>query len=413
MHFEIKDSGIGMSQEQIAKVFNPFAQADGSITRKYGGTGLGLTITKNLVDLMGGTLEVASTPGVGSRFAFELKFNTVNSLTQAVPSKNEFHIIEKPMFKGKVLICEDNLMNQQVVCKHLAKVGLETVVANNGREGVDIVAARMQKGEEPFDLIFMDIHMPVMDGLDAATKITELGVKTPIVALTANIMANDLEHYVTSGMVGYVGKPFSTQELWSCLLEHLTPVSSASVDKYIQRIEEETFLKQLQLNFVKSSQNTCANIKTALDQGDIKLAHRLAHTLKGTAGQIGEKRLQEAAAVTEGMLLDEKNLLTAEQMHTLEMELTSVLEKLAPMLAESDASSKPVMTDREQIRELLARLEPMLTSRNPECMNLIDDLRAIPGAEELVRHIEEFEFKQALAALTELTTAQKQQPDAT
>jgi signal transduction histidine kinase/DNA-binding response OmpR family regulator len=325
--FEIKDTGIGMSPEQMANIFEPFAQADNSITRIYGGTGLGLTIAKNFIEIMGGILKVESEPGAGSKFSFELTFETVDEAD--IPNWNlpiDEH--EKPNFEGEVLIFEDNLMNQQVICEHLARVGLKTVIANDGREGVDIVAERIQNGQKPFDLIFIDIQMPVMDGLEAASKIINMGIKTPLVAMTANIMSSELELYKRNGMSDFLGKPFTSQELWKCLMKYLPVTNFSVVEKKEQNDLDEEFKNYLKAHFVKNNQTKFAEFKKALEE-DIQLAHRIAHTLKGNAGQIGEKRLQEAAKTVEKTLKGGENLLSEEQINTMETELKAVLERLA------------------------------------------------------------------------------------
>jgi len=221
IYFEIKDSGIGMTAEQIKKVFEPFIQADSSTTRNYGGTGLGLTIAQNIVEMMGGELAVVSVPGAGSTFSFELVFETIHATDDGLENI-EINTIEKPHFNGLVLICEDNPMNQQVISENLERVGLRSVIAENGKKGVETVQTRLEEGEPPFDMIFMDIFMPVMDGLEAAKKIRELGIQTPIVAMTANMITSELDNYKKSGMEDCVGKPFTTQELWRCLLKYLT-----------------------------------------------------------------------------------------------------------------------------------------------------------------------------------------------
>ena len=399
MHFEVKDSGIGMSPEQIQRIFQPFVQTNDSITRNFGGTGLGLSITKSFIELMGGRLDVESAPGVGSKFSFNVKFDAVDQVADISPDRIVINPSEKPNFEGEVLVCEDNSMNQQVICEHLTRVGLKVVVANNGKEALDMVSRRVKNGEKPFDLIFMDIHMPVMDGLDAASEITALETGTPIVAMTANIMVNELEMYKKSGMPDRLGKPFTSQELWKCLMKYLRPVGISVIDEFVQAENDNRMAKQLKINFAKSNQTTCANIRKAAESGDIKLAHRLAHTLKSNAGQIGESQLEVAAATVENVLKDGKNVLAPEQMERLEAEMSLVLEKLEPLLAESAATKKVAPIDEEELRQLFEQLETMLKNSNPECMNMLDDIRAIPGAEDLSRLIEDFEFKGALAAL--------------
>jgi len=402
MHFEIKDSGIGMSPEQIAKIFEPFMQGDSSITRKFGGTGLGLAITKNIIELMGGALIVESTVGVGSKFSFELTFAMIDDAADISSQKIIIDDFKKPHFKGHVLICEDNNLNQQVICDHLNRVGLNTTVAYNGKDGVDFITKCVKNNEAPLDLIFMDIHMPVMDGLEAASKIAALGVKTPIVALTANIMSNDLELYKTSGMSDYLGKPFTSQELWRCLIKHIPVESYSDIDRYRFYDEEEKLQKRLEVNFIKSNQTVFAQIIEAAESGDIKLAHRLAHTLKSCAGQIGKKQLQSAAAAVEAMLCEGKNLLTETLIQNLEAELKLVLNELSPLLSEIKPEKKIETVPMEKALELIEKLEPMLKSSNTECLNFLDELYAVPEADELAHQIEEYEFKLAVSTLENL-----------
>ena len=399
--FEVKDSGIGITAEQIERIFEPFVQADSSVTRRFGGTGLGLPITKSIVELMGGTLIAESTPEQGSKFSFELTFKYAEDTDKGVSFRgNAISDIERPVFDGEILICEDNNMNQRVLCDHLAKVGVRTVVAQNGKEGIDILLQRMQNGEKLFDLILMDIHMPVMDGLEAASRIEELGVKIPIVAATANIMSNDLELYKTSGMCDCIGKPFTAQELWKCLLKYLPIVKRDTLDSDQLSAEEEKMRQQLRLYFVRQNQTTYAEINEAIDAKDFKLARRLSHTLKSTAGQIGAKRLSDAAAAAEAMFSGERSLLDTETLGMLEAELSQILHELAPLQMETEKQTE--ITDAEKVRAIIEKLEPMLMDRNPECVDLIGDLLKIPGSEELVQHMERFRFQQAIDELTKL-----------
>jgi len=407
VHFEVKDSGIGMNAEQIAKITEPFMQADSSVTRRFGGTGLGLTITKNIIEMMGGKLHVESAPEIGSKFSFSLKMNMVNNDTAHHMQEKIFHGLERPVFEGEVLICEDNRLNQQVICDHLSKVGLGTLVAYNGREGVDFIKMRMDKNKKPFDLIFMDICMPEMDGIEAASKIIELGIKTPIIALTANIMSNDVEIYKKNGMSDILGKPFTSQELWKCLSKHLTVVNYSSVDSRQKSEEDEKLIKQTRINFARNNQTTYEQLYNAAKEVDLKLAHRIAHTLKSNAGQIGEKRLQGAAAAIESILADGKNPINREEFIILGTLFKTVLDKLAPLLAEfeagrSEKSAQAAFADPKKIHDILTKLEPMLMNKNPECEELIDDILTIPGAEDLARYIDKFSFNQAIQELSDI-----------
>jgi len=421
MYFEVKDSGIGMTHEQIEKIFDPFTQAESGTMRKYGGTGLGLSITKSIIELMGGKLSVESTPGVGSKFYFTLKFNIVDDM-DAVISGNKVALddIVKPVFEGEVLLCEDNAMNQQVICEHLARVGLKTVVAWNGRVGYDMVRRRMLSGEKQFDLIFMDMHMPVMDGLDASVNIRKLNLNIPIIAMTANIMSDDRETYVKSGLHDCVGKPFTSQELWRCLMKYFTPVKNKeekAEEVVISSSYEMEFIKNLKIYFVKNYQNKFEEIVIALGEDDIKLAHRLVHSLKSNAGQIGRTALQQAAHDVERHLKEGKNNVTPAQLETLEKELTTailqVYEEIMPYLTPDSQIYLPfehkpdiVYNYSDSDIELFKRLETLLKMGNPECLSMIEAMRQIPGDEiyknQIIQQMNDFDFENALITLEKI-----------
>jgi CheY-like chemotaxis protein len=405
MTFEVRDSGIGMTPEQIKQIFSPFTQGDTGTTRKYGGTGLGLTITKNIVELMGGQLKVDSAVGIGSKFSFELTFKTTSIEDGGALKKIVLSDLEKPVFEGEILICEDNLTNQQVICEHLARVGLRSVVADNGQIGVDKVKSRITSGEKQFDLIFMDMHMPVMDGLEAASKIMGLNTGIPIVAMTANIMSDDREIYKENGMNDCVGKPFTSAELWNCLMKYFTPVKVQVIDSAKQTQEENELWKKLIVNFVTQNKDKSAEIADAVDSGDFKLAHRLAHTLKGNAAQLGKVLLQKAAEGIEEALKDGGGSVTPRQLKTLDIELSAVLVELTPLYEEFsqiEESSDDASLSAESSLELLDKLAVLLEQGNPGCRDLIGELRRIPDSEELIQQISAFEFPEAIACVIEL-----------
>ena len=347
IHFEAKDSGIGMSSEQIRKIFDPFIQADTSTTREYGGTGLGLTIVKNIIELMGGKLLVESVQGVGSKFSFEITFKTIDDYSDLQDEDLVINKIERPTFDGTVLVFEDNLLNQQLICEHLERVGLKSVIVENGKEGTDLLKDRLHKNEKPFDLIFMDMHMPVMDGLEATSLIVKMNIKTPIVALTANVMVSDREIYKANGIVDLLGKPFTSQELWRCLLKHIKPIGKLTTNSTFetpkqadvkQKIAYETpffdddfdekIRKRLQPVFYNEIKTIYREITNAIEADDIPQANRLAHSLKGNARLFQKRALFAAAAEVEFNLEDGKNTLTATHLNILETELNLVLKKL-------------------------------------------------------------------------------------
>ena len=409
MLFEISDSGIGITEEQKERILDPFTQAETGTTRKYGGSGLGLAITNNIIDLMGGKLSIESSPGVGSKFSFTLTFDTAayESNGNNDESTGERGII-KPTFEGEVLLCEDNTMNQQLTCEHFSRVGLKTTVAGNGALGVEFVRQRHESKRNQFDIIFMDIHMPQMDGLEAAAKILEMDENIPIIAMTANIMESDLDRYRKSGMADCLGKPFTTRKMWDILLKYLSPVNNSIVLDIDMPDLEKTMTK----SFIRSNHNKYSEISEALSANDLKLAHRLVHSLKGNAAQIGEKKLQNIAKVIEDTLSKDgfefdirsinMELLNKTLMMELESELSLVLKKLAPMVTENEGIKTAVEFDRNKALEILQAVEPHLLSCDTDCFLYQDDLNAIPGGDKIVGFIENYDFDRAYESLLEL-----------
>ena len=396
--FEVSDNGIGITLEQIENIFEPFTQADSSTTRNYGGTGLGLAITKSIVELMGGNLTVASELGAGSTFSFEAEFETMDA-PDGMSEHTGANVLKKPLFDGLIMICEDNHMNQQVICEHLARVGLRTVVCENGQIGVETVRDRMAKGLKPFDLILMDMFMPVMNGIEAASMIAALNSGSPIVAMTANVLTSELENYKKNGMSDYVGKPFTSQELWHCLLKYLKPICESPVGTD-ERDEDDGFMEKLKINFIKNNQTKFDEITKAIEAEDITLAHRLAHTLKSNAGMIGKTGLQNAAAEIEAMLINGKNP-SDWQMESFKTEISAAIAELMPLLDEVARAERESM-DAGQVLALFEKLEPMLENINPECLNLLEEIRAVPKTAELAMQIEDYDFESAALTLAEI-----------
>ena len=210
--FTVSDTGIGMSAEVVAGLFNPFFQGDASITRRFGGTGLGLSICKRLVKLMGGEITVESAPGQGSRFRFELPF-VITEASPATPASAVPTSAERPL---TVLLVEDNLVNQKVAAALLAKLGHTVVLADDGR------AALSQLAAGNIDLVLMDCQMPEMDGFEATRRLRAgeagaIAATLPVIAMTANAMSGDREACLAAGMDDYLAKPFKRDDLVALL----------------------------------------------------------------------------------------------------------------------------------------------------------------------------------------------------
>lgn len=216
--FGVRDTGIGIPLEKQQQVFEAFRQADGSLTRRFGGTGLGLALCTKLAHVMGTSLQLESEEGRGSRFYFRATFTKAPERTlQPVAG-----VALRPL---KLLLAEDNLVNQKVASRLLEKIGHQVTIANNGLEAV----ARFK--EQNFDAVLMDIHMPEMDGFEATRLIrdwqNEQGLAVPVIAVTARTMQGDREEALRAGMSGYLSKPLEIQDLLAMLGKHTGPTVAA------------------------------------------------------------------------------------------------------------------------------------------------------------------------------------------
>ena len=218
---EVRDTGIGIPEDKQGILFNVFSQMDASTTREYGGSGLGLAISKKLVEAMGGEIGVESRPGVGSLFWFEVPLEQ-GSIT-APPATERRVVAASP--PRRVLLVEDVELNRVLIAEMLRAHGHEVATAENGQEAVTAVA------RDPFDLVLMDVQMPVMDGVEATRQIRRLpppAGAVPILALSANVMPEDRARYLAAGMNGALTKPIDWPELFEALAEYGIPPTPGS-----------------------------------------------------------------------------------------------------------------------------------------------------------------------------------------
>ena len=349
LHFAVTDTGIGLSKEQMASLFQSFQQADSSTTRKYGGTGLGLAISKKLAGLMGGDVGVQSSLGQGSTFWFTVRMG--------IGKASESSLVPLPTLPGhgdagaatvpaaplaavrgaRVLLVEDNDINQRVATEILEDAGFVVDVADNGLVAVD----RVRVGH--YDLVLMDMQMPVMDGLAATLEIRKLGGRVegghrlPIVAMTANAMPSDRQRCMDAGMDDFLTKPIEPDDMCAVVARWIQsrrqPVdalalppaaAAASPDAAMPSMDEMAALGKIEgldvqaglrrmmgkkslyaamlQRYVDGQRDCDAQIREALQSGDLDTAKRLAHTHKGVAGNIGAVTLQVQAAALEQAL---------------------------------------------------------------------------------------------------------------
>jgi PAS domain S-box-containing protein len=392
--FEVKDSGVGIPQDKLEKIFTPFSQADAGISRKYGGTGLGLSISSSLASMMGGRLLVESKEGVGSRFWFEIDFEIADAkpsyvcenavkahvdsclnqrtallLTRYLEAagfvlsdtafdadfafvcksadnmtgkpieilvsdspffageENGFRVVRLPLcatkikkainqepttkaetikepkkeFKQKVLVADDNGVNLKLISVLLAKYKIEAVLAKDGEEAVSL----FERGDYP--LVFLDIHMPKMDGIEAMKAIKERGAQdSKIVALTANANLGDKERFLEAGFDAYLQKPIDEKELLSVLEAYLDGKTSDYVKLLEERLglDKESIAMLLE-EFVQNSVSEIVDMNTAVENGDLEKLFELAHKIKGAAANLRLENIRTIAMQIEQNALKE------------------------------------------------------------------------------------------------------------
>jgi signal transduction histidine kinase/ActR/RegA family two-component response regulator len=237
LRFEIADTGIGMSEEQVGRLFEAFTQVDRSSTRRFIGTGLGLCISKLLANALGGDIEVHSAPGQGSTFIVAIALMRADRLAtderpQVIAAEPQPTTVPeaggKMMLQGRALLAEDGMDNQRLIGLLLRKRGIEVTVVENGQLAVDAVLAAREAGE-PFDVVLMDMQMPVLDGYDATRRIRAMHYKGPILALTAHAMREDRQACLNAGCDDYLAKPIEQQRLFETLAKYLSKGPGAAV----------------------------------------------------------------------------------------------------------------------------------------------------------------------------------------
>ncbi len=307
MRLRIEDTGVGIPEDKLDSIFDPFVQADCSVTREFGGTGLGLAICRRIVEALGGTLSVESEPGRGSVFQVEIPVGPLNpasfaqgGLADAIAAQSS----EQPsgassLAPMNVLLVEDGETNRRLIQVILGEAGVDVAVAVNGKQGVE------KAQQSHFDAILMDMQMPVMDGYQASRRIREHGLTIPIVALTAHAMKGDREKCLQAGCTDYLTKPIRTQELLECL-RRIVPLPSSSQIESINgdatQQEEDVDLaklspelRELALDYLRVQRSRIGEMEQALESVDFERLTVLAHQMKGTAGSVGFSQFTEPA----------------------------------------------------------------------------------------------------------------------
>ncbi|MEP1448654.1 MAG: ATP-binding protein [Paraglaciecola sp.] len=319
---DVVDTGEGIAAEKQALIFEYFLNTDSKFSSNLGGTGLGLFITKSLVELMGGDVELKSTLGEGSKFSvtiaceeYEGKCNTIKDRKTV-----DFQPFGAPSLVGSILLVEDIEVNRQLITLNLQQTGAEIDSAENGLEGLQMALS----GE--YDLILMDIQMPVMGGKEAVQSLQQLGISTPIYALTANVTAADIQEYESLGFNGVLKKPLELSKLYAVLKQHLRAKNDAVVQK-TQRSDLFAQDPKIKVLFFKelTNQNTdiTENIKTLNYAG----LTNSAHIIKGSAETFGYDALAKLASQSLILLRKKQYDEAVQQCTNLNLKLAEVLNE--------------------------------------------------------------------------------------
>jgi PAS domain S-box-containing protein len=348
----ISDTGIGISESRLQSIFEPFEQADAAISRKYGGTGLGLTISKNMIEMQGGELMVQSKEGKGSAFTIRIPYHL--SLEAMQENDNEQEIDYKSLGAKRILVAEDVELNQYLAKHILESWDFEVAIAVNGREAIDLLL------KESFDCILMDVQMPEMDGIEATQRIRKLPdpVKStiPIIALTANALKGDSEKYLAAGMNDYLAKPFNEETLFRVIYRNLvhysSPVTAEAIVHLVSNVDlddlslknhtgmssnsklydlsmvrsvsggDEGFIKKMVALFIETVPQNVQELGNAVETAEWDQVAKLAHKLKSTVDSMGIKSLRQEIRTMEANAKQKQGL---EQMPSLMTTISTVI----------------------------------------------------------------------------------------
>lgn len=329
LEFAIIDTGIGIKADTLSRLFNSFTQADASISRRYGGTGLGLVICKNLVELMGGKIRAHSRIGIGSTFTFELPFAKSAAVVQQASSELSIEDYRQQLQGKRILLVDDNTLNQEIGTRFLQRVDILVLVADNGQEALDLLE------ENAVDAVLMDCQMPILDGYAATRRIRSnpQHANLPVIAMTANALTGDYERSIEAGMNDHISKPVSASELYAKLVYWLTadaPVSGTAIDPRLDAAAQvendestevtrplldldsalkrmsgmQEFLDEAICIFISDAPKEIAALQQAMATADGALGKRAAHSLKGAARTVGAERLAALAQHIENTFID-------------------------------------------------------------------------------------------------------------
>lgn len=454
LNFSVEDTGIGIALEHQDLLFTPFSQIDASTTRKYGGSGLGLCICGQLVEMMGGEIRVQSQTGKGSCFIFTITLgkspveikDTDFSLD---PSSDKISQYRSFLTGRRLLVAEDNPINQEITLAVLDLVGIQSRLVDNGMDALAAVK------EASFDAVLMDIQMPQMDGFEATRAIRKIKAhnRLPIIAMTAHTLKGDREKCMAAGMDGYISKPVSQEKLFLVLKEVIHgqaspphPVSpmpgnlgaegitrtqkgsilppvvpGIDIHQAMARLnaDDDTFLGLLE-TFARNHKSMMEAIKAAWKDQDFKQLMANLHSIKGASSGIGATTLSCLAETCEGSCRQEKGelLFNSENLANFEKELQKVLQAIDTLLVFPSSMEKSNIrvapVDGALAGKVLHRLKQALSRYELKAVeiefNLLESVFDHPQMEEIREHIASFDYDHALENVETLIAILEEEP---
>ena len=321
IHFRVTDQGIGMTPEAVERLFQPFEQADQSISGRFGGTGLGLHISQTLAELMKGTIRVESEEGKGSTFELRVPCQFSEKPAGEIIGRDRAST-RSGSFSGHVLVAEDTPELQIMERRILTTLGIQVSVANNGKEAVEMALGQR------FDLILMDMQMPEMDGIEATALLRQAGYEQPIIALTGNVMQKHQQQFAEAGCDGFLAKPIDRQLLIQLLGQYLpqhTEKERTAVTTALSSSGESLIDDDLRELFVERLTELNSQLRSASNEGRWVEVNQYAHTIKGSGSSFGHPELTQLAAAVCSLLDSGEVGVAAERNEQLLTEMARVI----------------------------------------------------------------------------------------